>query len=205
MKTYKTIIFDLGAVLIQWDPRNLYRKIFEEEEEMEYFLANICTKDWNEQQDAGRPFQQAIDLLSKEHPKYSDQIAAFYHRWPEMLNGPIQGTVDILKEIHTMQKYQLLVLSNWSAETYPFAIEQFDFLNLFDGKIISGNEGLKKPDPRIYQLLQERFGIDFPSSLFIDDSPVNVDAGNALGIDSVLFTGAEVLRGELVTRGLISI
>lgn len=203
MKTYKTIIFDLGAVLIQWDPRNLYRKIFTDEEEMEYFLATICTKDWNEQQDAGRPFQEAIEQLSAEYPKYSDQIKAFHSRWPEMLNGAIEGTVEILKEIHSLEKYQLLVLSNWSAETYPFAVERFDFLDLFDGKIISGKEFLKKPDPKIYQLLKERFDIDYHTSLFIDDSQVNVDAGNALGIDSILFVGAEALREELRARSVI--
>ncbi|MEL6986275.1 MAG: HAD family phosphatase [Bacteroidota bacterium] len=196
-KNIKTIVFDLGAVLIDWNPRYLYRKVFEDEEKMEAFLSTICTPDWNEQQDAGRPIEEANQILIGQFPEHKEMIELFYGRWTEMLNGAIQGTVDILKEIHATKKYQLLVLSNWSAETFPHALERFDFLNLFDGKIISGEHDLKKPDPKIYQLLEDQFDMQFATSIFIDDSQRNVDGGNALGLYSILFENPDQLRDDL--------
>ena len=148
-----TIIFDLGEVLINWDPRNLFRKIFSDEEEMEYFLANVCTGPWNAAQDAGRTWKEGIDLLVPQHPKYEKEINAFWDRWPEMLDGPKQGTVDILSHFYQEQKYELYALTNWSRETFPVALAQFDFLQYFKGILVSGDEMMKKPDPAIYQLL----------------------------------------------------
>jgi len=146
----KTIIFDLGKVLINWEPRNLFRKIFSDEKEMEYFLAEVCTMDWNEQQDAGRSWQDGIDLLVPQFPKYEKEINAFFDRWEEMLGGEISGTVHILKELKASDKYRIYGLTNWSAETFPIAIKQFEFLNWFEGILVSGAEGIKKPDPAIY-------------------------------------------------------
>jgi len=202
-KTIKTVVFDLGAVLIKWDPRNLYRKIFQDESEMEAFLRDVCNFDWNEQQDAGRSIAEANRVLIEQFPTQKENIEIFYGRWTEMLDGAIDGTVEILKEIKDAGKYQLLVLSNWSAETYPFAQKQFDFLNWFDGKIISGQYGIKKPDPKIYHMLEEKFGIDFATSIFIDDSQRNVDAGNALGLHSILFKNPEQLRRDLESIGVL--
>ena len=202
-KKIKTVVFDLGAVLIKWDPRNLYRKVFSEESDMEAFLKNVCTFDWNEKQDAGRPIVEANQVLIEKFPEQKEHIELFYGRWTEMLDGAIEGTVEILKEIKDSGKYQLLVLSNWSAETYPHAQEQFEFLSWFEGKIISGQYGLKKPDPKIYHLLEEKFGIDFATSIFIDDSQRNVDAGNALGLQSILFKNPAELRHDLEEMGVL--
>ena len=141
----KTIIFDLGKVLINWDPRNLYRKVFSDEKEMEYFLSEVCTMDWNEQQDAGRSWKDGIDLLVPQFPKYEMEINAYFDRWEEMLGGEISGTVEILKQLKASRKFRIYGLTNWSAETFPIALKQFDFLKLFEGILVSGNEGIKKP------------------------------------------------------------
>lgn len=192
-----TIIFDLGKVLINWEPRNLFRKIFSDEKEMEYFLAKICTMDWNEQQDAGRSWQDGIDLLVPQFPKYKKEINAYFDRWEEMLDGEISGTVQILKELKASGKYHIYGLTNWSAETFPIAVKQFEFLNWFEGILVSGSEGIKKPDPAIYELLLERYSIDRKTALFIDDSLRNVAAAEKIGIKSIHFIGPENLKSSL--------
>lgn len=193
----KTIIFDFGKVLINWDPRNLYRKIFTDEKEMEYFLAEVCTMDWNEQQDAGRTWQEGIDLLVPNFPKYEKEINAYFDRWEEMLGGEISGTVQILKTLKASGKYRIYGLTNWSSETFPIAVKQFDFLNWFDGILVSGDEGIKKPDPTIYELLLDRYQIDPQTAIFIDDSLRNVTAAEKIGIKSFHFTGPEALEKSL--------
>ncbi len=192
-----TIIFDLGKVLINWEPRNLFRKIFSDEKEMEYFLAEVCTMDWNEQQDAGRSWQDGIDLLVPQFPKYKKEINAYFDRWEEMLDGEISGTVQILKELKASGKYHIYGLTNWSAETFPIAVKQFEFLNWFEGILVSGSEGIKKPDPAIYELLLERYSIDRKTALFIDDSLRNVAAAEKIGIKSIHFIGPENLKSSL--------
>ena len=195
----KTIIFDLGKVLINWDPRNLYRKIFSDEKEMEYFLSEVCTMDWNEQQDAGRSWKDGIDLLVPQFPKYEKEINAFFDRWEEMLGGEITGTVEILKQLKASGKYRIYGLTNWSAETFPIALKQFDFLKLFEGILVSGNEGIKKPDPAIYERMLDRYQIDRQSALFIDDSLRNVTAAEKVGIRSIHFTSPKALENSLQT------
>ncbi|HEY9195159.1 MAG TPA: HAD family phosphatase, partial [Mucilaginibacter sp.] len=128
-----TIIFDLGAVLIDWNPHYLYRTIFDDEQEMKDFLANICTSDWNEEQDAGRPLHEGTELLVAQYPEHAANIRAFYSRWIEMLGEPFHGTVEILRQLKASGKYKLYALTNWSAETFPFAVARFDFLTWFDG------------------------------------------------------------------------
>jgi len=192
-----TIIFDLGKVLINWEPRNLFRKIFTDEKEMEYFLSEVCTMDWNEQQDAGRSWQDGIDLLVPQFPKYKKEINAYFDRWEEMLGGEISGTVEILKDLKASGKYRIYGLTNWSAETFPIAIKQFDFLNWFEGILVSGDEGIKKPDPAIYELLLERYSIDRKTALFIDDSLRNVRAAEKVGLKSIHFIGPESLKASL--------
>lgn len=198
-----TIIFDLGAVLIDWNPEFLYRKIFDDESEMRYFLKNICTPEWNAQQDAGRKWADAVDLLLPQHPEYENEIRAYWQRWPEMLNGPISGTVEILQEIKKQNKYRLLALTNWSEETWPYAWEQYHFLQWFEGILVSGKEHMKKPDPRIYHLLIERYGIEPERSLFIDDSRANVESAQAVGIQAVHFTSPEQLLVQLQEAAII--
>lgn len=198
-----TIIFDLGAVLIDWNPRHLYRKIFKEEEKMEWFLANICTGDWNEEQDAGRTFEAATRLLIDRHPEYHDEIMAFWLRWEEMLAGPVSGTVDIFRELKATQSYKILALTNWSAETFPIALRKYDFLGWFDGIVMSGEEKIRKPFPEFYKILLNRYAVQPDRSLFIDDSLRNIEGAKALGIPGIHFTSPEQTRDELVRRGIL--
>ncbi len=188
MSTFNTIIFDLGAVLIDWNPRYLYKQFFVTEDAMEYFLNNICTSDWNEQQDCGRSFEDATRLLVDEYPHYENEISGYYGRWKEMLAGPIDETVEILKSLKASNNYKLLALTNWSAESFPYALETFDFLHLFDGILVSGEENMKKPDPAIFELLLSRYDINKSQAIFIDDNPHNVSASRALGIKTIHFT-----------------
>ena len=201
--TPTTAIFDLGGVLIDWDPRYLYRQLFEDPDEMESFLAEVTTAEWNAHQDAGRPWADAIELLAAEHPERRELIEAFHRRWPEMLAGAIPGTVEVLAELRA-SGVRLLALSNWSAELFPIAQEQFDFLDWFEGIVISGNVGVNKPETRIFEHLVERFSVDMTTALFVDDSLANVRAASALGFVAIQFTGATALRAELVQLGLLT-
>jgi len=196
-------VFDLGGVLIDWNPRHLYRKLFGgDDAAMEDFLATVCTQAWNEGQDAGRSFAEAAALLRAAHPDKAALIDAYGARFDEMLAGPIHGTVEILAALRA-RAVPLYALSNWSAETYPLAERRFTFLQWFRGVVISGREGVIKPDPRIFNRLLERFGIAASDAVYIDDNPRNVPAGQALGIRSLHFTGPAVLRRDLVALDLL--
>jgi len=192
-----TIIFDLGNVLIQWDPRLLYRKIFKTEAEIDTFLENICTAEWNMQQDAGRPVAEATEQLAAAHPEWADEIRAYYGRWPEMLGGPIPESVEVLEQLKRGGQYRLLALTNWSAETFPIARERYDFLDGFEGILVSGEEKLVKPDPAIYQLLFDRYGVEPTRAVFIDDSEKNVMAARELGVKGIHFASPMQMREEL--------
>ncbi len=197
-----TVVFDLGGVLIDWDPRYLYGKLFDDPDEMESFLAEVTTAEWNAHQDAGRSWTEAIELLVAEHPERRELIEAFHRRWPEMLAGEIRGTVDVLAELRAAG-LRLVALSNWSAELFPVARERFDFLAWFEGILISGEVGVNKPDRQIFEHLVERFGIEPATALFIDDSSANVAAAAALGFRAIHFTDAAALRVVLVRLGLL--
>ena len=199
----ETIIFDLGGVLIDWNPRHLFRKIFDDQKEMEHFRSEICTPDWNEQQDAGRSLAEATSILVEQFPEYSNQIKAFYGRWEEMLGGPIEDTVELLEQLKTRNNHRIYALTNWSAETFPIALERYDFLQLFEGILVSGEEKLKKPDPRIYQLILERYDINPEKALFIDDSLRNVKAAAEMGIHTIHFQSPEDLKAELLKMELL--
>lgn len=190
------VIFDLGAVLVDWNPRYLYRKIFSDEAEMEHFLTHVCSPDWNIQQDAGRPFAEATRLLAEQHPKYSREIHAFHERWAEMIPGPIQGTVDILEQLH-QEGFYLAALSNWSAETFPIARERFDFFDCFAEIVLSGEEHCIKPDSEIYHILLERTGLKASECIFIDDSLPNIEAAITLGFQALHFENPIKLRQQL--------
>jgi 2-haloacid dehalogenase len=197
-----TVIFDLGGVLVDWDPRYMYRQLFDDPDEMESFLAEVTTAEWNGHQDAGRPWAEAVQLLVAEHPQRRELIEAFHRRWPEMLAGEIPGTVDVLADLRAAG-VRLVALSNWSAETFPVARERFEFLAWFEGIVISGEVGVNKPDRRIFEHLIEHFGIEPRAALFIDDSSANVEAAKALGFSAIPFTDAGALRRELVRLGLL--
>jgi 2-haloacid dehalogenase len=194
-----TIIFDLGAVLIDWNPRYLYSTLFNDETEMEFFLANICTSDWNEEQDAGRSLRDGTELLVKQYPEHEAYIRAFYSRWDEMLGEPFWGTVQLFKELKETGKYKIYALTNWSAETFPIAQQRYEFLNWFDGIVVSGTEKMRKPAPQFYQLLLNRYGVNPAEALFIDDNYRNILAAEKMGIQCVHFTSAELLRQTLET------
>jgi 2-haloacid dehalogenase len=197
-----TVVFDLGGVLIDWDPRHLYRQLFDDPDEMESFLAEVTTTEWNAHQDAGRPWVEAIELLVATYPERRELIEAFHRRWPEMLAGEIEGTVDVLGELRTAG-VRLVALSNWSAEMFPVARERFGFLAWFEGIVISGDVGVNKPDRRIFEHLVERFGIEPAAALFIDDSSANVEAATAIGFRAIQFTDPTALRIALVRFGLL--
>ncbi|MEJ7677524.1 MAG: HAD family hydrolase [Segetibacter sp.] len=147
------IIFDLGGVLIDWNPKHLYRKIFNDESDMQHFLEKICTPEWNEEQDAGRTLKEATDMLVKEYSEYEENIHVYYDRWQEMLAWAIEGTVEIFKKLKDSKRFKLYALTNWSAETFPIALEKYEFLGWFDGVVVSGTEKFRKPSPKFYQIL----------------------------------------------------
>lgn len=192
-----TIIFDLGGVLIDWNPRHLYRKLISDEERMEFFLENICVHEWNEQHDAGRPVAEGMAELAARHPEWEKEIFAYYGRWEEMLGGTIDGTVDLLAELKKKESQRLLALTNWSAETFPIARERYEFLKWFEGILVSGEEKMKKPDPKFFQLLFDRFDVDPGRAVFIDDSARNIDAAVECGLHAVQFTSPDALQLEL--------
>lgn len=194
------IVFDLGGVLIDWNPRRLYEKIFHSDHAIDYFLDNITTSEWNEEQDAGRPIKTANEILINKYPEYTEEILAFYGRWEaEMLGGPIPGMTEVLDFFITSDKYKKVVaLTNWSAETFPYALKKFEFLNWFDGILVSGDENLKKPDPRIYQLLIARYNLIPKKTLFFDDSLRNIKAARESGINAIHFEQVDQLKAELV-------
>jgi 2-haloacid dehalogenase len=198
-----TIVFDLGGVLVDWNPRHLYRKWFDTEAEVDFFLQNICTSAWNEEQDAGRSWAEGIAILVEKHPEYEAAIRAYYDRWEEMLAGEIAGTVEILVQLHKKRAHRLYALTNWSSETFPIAEARFDFLQLFEGVLVSGREGLKKPDPKIYQLLMHRYHIHASEAFFIDDNLKNVAAAEALGIPSHHFTSPKNLYDALKHKAIV--
>ncbi|NRB47476.1 MAG: HAD family phosphatase [Saprospiraceae bacterium] len=199
----QTIVFDLGGVLIDWDPAYLYRKMFDDPKEMDYFLTEVCTPDWNAQQDGGRSWEDAINLLLPDFPQYETEIRAYFGRWTEMLGGPINETVDILREIKEGGQFQLYALTNWSAETFPYALERYDFLQWFAGILVSGAENLKKPDQRIYKLLLERYQIDGSQALFLDDSLANVKGSIEAGLPAIQFHDPTQLRQDLQAKGVL--
>ena len=197
------VVFDVGGVLIDWDPRHLYRKLFSgDEPAMEHFLASVCTHEWNRCQDAGRSFAEGARLLKLQHPDQAELIDAYGARFDEMMAGPIAGAVEILAELRE-RGTPLYLLSNFSAETFPPALERFDFLGWFRGMVISGEVGVIKPDPRIFKILLTRFAIDPHSAIYIDDVAANAEAARPFGIHAIHFTTPGALREELVRLALL--
>jgi 2-haloacid dehalogenase len=196
-------IFDLGGVLLDWNPRYLYRKLFDgDEAAMEQFLATVCTTEWNERQDAGRSFVDATRELLPLHADKIELIEAFAKRFDEMIGGVIDGSVDVLAELK-QRAVPVYAITNWSAETFPPQRQRFPFLAWFDGIVVSGAEGVIKPDPRIFHILCERHRIAPESAVFVDDVAANAAAASALGIHGIHFRSAEQLRRELVAVGML--
>jgi 2-haloacid dehalogenase len=197
-----TIIFDLGGVLIDWNPRHLYKQLFIDDAEMEHFLANITTPDWNEEQDGGRSLKDGTDWLVQKHPDHEANIRAFYGRWDEMLGDAFHDTLEIFKKLKASGEYKIYALTNWSAETFGIAKNRFEFLNWFDGIVVSGDEKTRKPHADFYQILLDRYSVNPAESLFIDDNLRNVVAAKELGIQGIHFTSAADLAKQLPEYGV---
>ncbi|MBT8230945.1 MAG: HAD family phosphatase [Bacteroidia bacterium] len=203
MNNIRNIIFDLGGVLIDWQPSAVYKTIFDTSEEVDWFLDNICTMEWNVIQDAGRSLKEATEVLQRQHPDWHDEIAAFYGRWTEMLVGPITGTVDLLSVMKQRKTHNIFALTNWSSETFPIALERYDFLHWFEGIVVSGEEKCKKPDPKIYNTLLDRYHLNANECLFIDDNLENVNAAKELDMEAFHFESPGELKLFLQSLELI--
>ncbi len=193
----KDVVFDFGGVLMDWDPRYLYRTYFKDEEQMEYFLSHICTDAWNAEQDRGRTFDEGVSLLLRQYPQYAEPIRMYKDRWESMLKGEFPRSVELLRRLKE-QGYGIYGLTNWSAETIPIAFAKYDFFSLFDGIVVSGEEKLIKPDPKIYRILLERYNLSAENTLFIDDSPANIEAASQLGFQTILFDNIENVTSKVV-------
>lgn len=199
-----TIIFDLGNVLITWDPLRVFGgNYFDSTEKRDYFLNHICTMDWNEQQDAGRSIVEATQLLIREFPDWEQPIRDYYGRWTDMLGGPIAESVEILNELKRSGKYKIYALTNWQAGLFDIALVRYNFLHWFDGRVVSGEEKVKKPDPVFYQRLLDRYSANPAQALFIDDNLRNIKAAEAMGIKSILFTDPSSLRKNLLELAVL--
>lgn len=196
------VVFDLGGVLIDWNPRYLYRKMFDSEEEVTWFLTEVCTPEWNRALDEGLPFEEAIPRLISGYPECRQEIEAYYTRWEEMLGGCIEGSVRVLEAL-CEKGVPLYALTNWSAETFGIARRRFSFLDWFEDIVVSGEVGVVKPERGIYEALIQRSGIDPRASVFVDDLEANVRAAGEFGFTGVVFRGADSLQDELVRMGLL--
>lgn len=203
MSRIDTIIFDLGGVLLDWNPAYVYREVFNgDEEKVDWFLNTICTHDWNVEQDAGRTILEATETLTSQYPQYEDWIRIFYDRWEDMLGGEIKDTVVLLNKLKKANNHRLYALTNWSAETFPVAFKRYDFLQHFEGILVSGAEKTRKPFPKIYEIILDRYQINPTSSVFIDDNYENVAAAESFGIRGIQFQNAQQLAKELITLGV---
>jgi len=203
MSKIDTVVFDIGGVLIDWNPRYLYRKIFTTEDEITWFMENICTSEWNDQQDAGRSFSDATEDLVKQFPKHEVPIRAWYGRFPETISGAIQPTVDVLSKIKQRNAHKLYALTNWSAESFPWALENFEFLHWFEGIVVSGKEKTRKPFADFYHIMFKRYNIDPARAVFIDDNIKNIKGASEVGLNTIHFKSAEELEKDLKNLGVL--
>ena len=196
-------MFDLGGVLIDWNPRYLFTKVFSKEDELDYFLTEVCSFEWNEEQDAGRSIEEANKYLADKYPQYRTQIRMYYERWPEMLGGILEENVRLLERLKELTKSRLFALTNWSAETFPLTLERFEFFGHFEGIVVSGEEKVKKPDDKIYRILYDRYHLAPEECIFIDDNLRNVKAAEVQGMHTIHFVNETDLESELEKRGLL--
>jgi 2-haloacid dehalogenase len=196
------VVFDLGKVLIEWDPRHLYRKVFADEARMEWFLAEVCHSAWNTEQDRGRSFDAGVEEAVARHPDWAAEIALYRDRWMEMVPHAIAGSVAILEELHARQ-VPLYAITNWNGDTFRATRARFDFLTLFRDIVVSGDERLLKPQPEIFTLLARRNGLRLADCLFVDDRFRNVQGAEAVGMTGHHFTTPEALRVALTQAGLL--
>lgn len=198
----KNIIFDFGGVVMDWNPRYFFKDYFNDDERMEYFLKHIAEDEWNAEQDRGRSLQEGTEIQVAKFPEWEKEIRAYYDNWTTMLKSDIPENVEVLRKLEHSE-YELFGLTNWSAETFPYALENYDFFNAFKGKIVvSGTEKLIKPDPKIWEVLLERYHLKPEESVFIDDNPKNIEVAKTLGFITVHITEETNLDEELRSLGL---
>lgn len=201
--THTAVVFDLGGVLIDWNPRYLYRKRFGgDEAAMEHFLTHVCSPEWNVRQDAGRTFAEACELLCRSHPQLREHIEAWLPGFDDMMSGAIEGSVEILAELRA-RGVPLYALTNWSDETFPYALKRFEFLGWFKDIVVSGKLKLIKPDPAIFWHLMTTHDLRPERTIFIDDAPHNVEGAAAVGLHALRFTSPDALLRDLVALGLL--
>jgi 2-haloacid dehalogenase len=197
-----TVVFDLGGVLVDWDPRYLFRQLLSDEAAVEKFLAEVCTPEWNAAQDAGRSWADGVAEASARFPDHAELIAAYDERWWETVGGQIDGTVEVLRQLRE-SGVGLYAITNWSAEKFDLTFPRFEWLSWFDGVVVSGHERIVKPDRRIYQVLVDRYGVNPTAAVYIDDIESNVEAARELGMTGLVFTAPERLRADLGELGLL--
>ena len=200
----KNIVFDLGGVLIDWNPEYVFLKEFRgDREKMNWFFNTICTSSWNEEQDAGYSIKKATNERVAMFPKHERLIRMYYGEWEQMLGFEHTETVEILRHLHDSKEHSIYSLTNWSNETFPVALKKFPFLSWFKGILVSGDVGLKKPDPEIYKLLLDRYGLEANTCVFIDDRTENVKAASALGFSGIVFKNHTQLSKDLKKLNII--
>lgn len=198
----KNIVFDFGGVLMDWNPRYFFKDHFNDDEKMEYFLTHIAQPEWNEEQDRGRSLAEGTEIQIKKFPEWEKDIRAYYDNWTVMLKSDIPQNVEVLRKL-SQTNYELFGLTNWSAETFPYALENYNFFQLFNGKIVvSGTEKLIKPDPKIWHVLLERYNIEAQESVFIDDNAKNIEIARSLGFHTVHILPDTNLEEELNSLGI---
>lgn len=199
----KNIIFDFGGVLMDWNPRYFFKDYFKDDVKMEFFLKNIATDEWNAEQDRGRSLKEGTEILVQQYPEWEQDIRAYYDNWTTMLRADIPQNVAVLRKLGATH-YALYGLTNWSQETFPYALEHYDFFQLFQGKIVvSGEEKLIKPDAKIWQVLLERYQIQAGESVFIDDNPQNIAMAKTLGFHTIHLQDDTDLASELNALGVV--
>ncbi|MET0462506.1 MAG: HAD family phosphatase [Chitinophagaceae bacterium] len=205
MSQINTIIFDLGGVLVDWSPNYVFHDTyFETPEKRKFFFEQICTSDWNEEQDAGRSYVEATQELVAKFPEWESQIRDYYGRWSDMLKAPIPETVELLRTLKQSGKYKIYALTNWHAGLFDIALTRYGFLHWFDGRVVSGEEMTRKPFPAFYQRLLDRYDVKPENALFIDDNLRNIKAAEEMGIQSIHFTSPADLEKQLQQLEILS-
>ncbi len=204
MAGINTIIFDLGNVLIDWNPHHVFNdNYFDTLEKKDYFFSHICTMDWNEEQDAGRSIVEATQELIEKFPDWESAIRDYYGRWTEMLGGPIHESVEIFRQLKESGKYKTYALTNWQAGLFDIALVRYNFLHWFDGRVVSGEEKIRKPSVEFYQRLLDRYSVNPSEAIFIDDNLRNIKAAEAMGIRSIHFQSPQQLQNALTHYGIV--
>lgn len=198
-----TIIFDLGGVLIDWNPEYVYKKVFNgDQQKVDWFLNNICTSDWNIEQDAGRTLSKGTEILVNQFPEHEKLIRIFYDRWEEMIGGVIKETEDVLNNLKRQDKHKLYALTNWSHETFHIPFERYSFFKHFEGIVVSGDEMTRKPFPKIYKTLLDRYHLKPENCVFIDDNYDNILTAEKMGINGIHYKSTEQLLNDLSRYGV---